>query len=98
MIPQVYQWEKLLDAVGVDPTTEKHSHDPALATVEALRRIAILKHLATELAVHGDCDCDPDAGGHDYCDYHIACRLKKVIGHMTPEDEEMFCEGMNNLP
>jgi hypothetical protein len=97
MTPQVYQWEKLLDAVGVDPTDVKLSHDPALATVEALRRIALLKYLAIELAANGDCDCDPTEG-FGYCDYCIACRLKKVIGPVTPEDEDLFCEGMNNLP
>ncbi len=98
MTPQVYQWEKLLDAVGVDPADSKLSYDTAMATVEALRRIAILKYLAIGLADNGDCDCDCLSEGFGFCNYHIACRLKKVIGHMTPEDEELFCEAMNNLP
>ena len=97
MTPQVYQWEKLLDAVGVDPTAAKLSHYPALATVEALRRIVILKHLVIEYAANGDCDCDPDTG-HNYCDYCVAVRLAKILGAWSKEDEELFCEAMYNLP
>ncbi len=86
-----------MDAVRVDPNAIKLSHDPALATVEALRRIALLKHLVIEYAAYGDCDCDPDTG-RNYCDYCVAVRLTKVLGTWSKEDEELFCEGMNNLP
>ena len=97
MREEIYLWEKLLDAVGVDPTAPKVAADPILATAEALRRIAVLKHIVIEYAQSGECYCDEDTG-HNYCDHHIAVRIVKVLGEWSKEDEDVFCDGMNNLP
>lgn len=63
---------------------------------ESIRRIAVLKHIATELAAHGDCHCDKKNEAVD-CIYCLACQITRLPGcAMQTEDENHLIDFQAN--
>ena len=81
------QWEQdchyICDALGVESDVENADTCADIAT----QHIAMLKHIANEVAVCGDCDCDMIEFPHEKCVYCIAVEMTRKLGIWREEDE-----------
>lgn len=91
---QCKEWEGEIDSlykalhVKLDETTVD------IACSQALEAIACLKHIAIEMAAHGDCHCTKK---DDHCPYCIACNLVDSGLRMTEDDERRMIDALDAL-